>query len=350
MNKPLQLLPPQLDPAPIFEIFRGNFAMELLTAAVAHFGIFDELAGGPITAAELRAATRLGERQFTVLLTGLKALQLVAEHAGKLQTTPIAREHLSPGQPLDVTDYIRLGAEAPGVLALVEQMRKNKPAGMAKDDDRAAFIFREGLESAMEEDASARHLTLMLAGRAKNIAPVLAQKVHLSDAKVLLDIGGGTGLYSIAFLQRFPNLRAIIYDRPAVLKVAAEFAERYGVADRLKCVAGDMFVDPFPADCDVHLLSNVLHDWDVTEARRLVGISAAALPPGGRLLVHDAFLYDDHSGPLYPALFSVALMILTEGRNYSAAEYKAWMAAAGLVSGDPIATLVHSSVLVGTKR
>src|SRR5262245_18218754 len=142
----LQLLPPQLDPAPIFEIFRGNFAMELLTAAVAHFGIFDELAGGPIAASELRAATRLGERQFTVLLTGLKALQLVVERDGRVQTTPIAHEHLSPGQPLDVTDYIRLGAEAPGVLALVEQMRKNKPAGMAKDDDRAAFIFRDGLE------------------------------------------------------------------------------------------------------------------------------------------------------------------------------------------------------------
>ena len=275
--------------------------MELLTAAVAHFGIFDELAGGPITASELRAATQLGERQFTVLLTGLKALQLVIERDGRLQTTPIAREHLSPGQPLDVTDYIRLGAKAPGVLALVrEHMRKNKPAGMAKDDDRAAFIFRDGLESAVEEDASARHFTLMLAGRAKNIAPVLAQRVDLSRANRLLDIGGGTGLYSIAFLQRFPQLRAIIYDRPAVLKIAAEFAERYGVANRLECVAGDMFKDSFPDDCDVMLLSNVLHDWDAPECSRLVAKSAASLPPGGRLLIHDAFLNDDHSGRCSP--------------------------------------------------
>jgi hypothetical protein len=110
-----------------------------------------------------------------------------------------------------------------------------------------------------------------------------------------------------------------------------------------------MFADPLPASCDAMLLSNVLHDWDVPECRRVVAKAAAALPAGGRLLIHDAFLHDDLSGPLYPALFSVALMLLTEGRNYSGAEYASWMAEAGLKPGQPVATLVHSSVLVGTK-
>jgi predicted O-methyltransferase YrrM len=346
---PLQLLPPTSDPAPIFEIFRGNYAMELLTAAVAHFGVFEALAAGPISPAELRRKIGLGERQFLVLTTGIKALKLVEERGGKLQMTPIAKEHLTPGRPLDVCDYIRMGADAPGVLALVEHMRTSKLAGAAKGDDRAVFIFKDGLESAMHAEDMARHFTLMLAGRAKNIAPVLAKKVDLSNAKCLLDIGGGTGLYSIAFLQRFPHLKAIVLDSPAVLKVAAEFAEEYGVADRLTCQAGDMFKDSLPAGCDAMLLSNVLHDWDVPACEQLVAKAAAALPAGGRLLIHDAFLHDDHSGPLYPALFSVALMVMTEGRNYSGAEYSAWLRAAGLTPGQPIPTLVHSSVLVGTK-
>jgi SAM-dependent methyltransferase len=345
----LQLLRPPSDPAPIFEVFRGNYAMELLTAAVAHFGVFEKLAAGPISAGDLRSRVGLGERQFAVLLTGLKALKLVEEQQGLVRPSALAREHLTPGQPLDVSDYIRLGAEQPGVLALVQHMRTGKVAGAANDDPRAVFIFRDGLESAMDDDAPARHFTLMLAGRAKNIAPVLAEKVDLSAAKCLLDVGGGTGLYSIAFLQRYPQLRAIVFDRPAVLKVAAEFAHQYGVSDRLQCVAGDMFADRLPDDCDVMLLSNVLHDWDIPECRRLVAKCAAALPPGGRLLIHDAFLHDDQSGPLFPALFSVALMIMTEGRNYSGAEYKAWMSEAGLSPGEPIPTLVHSSVLVGAK-
>ena len=346
---PLELLPPPADPAPIFEIFRGNYAMELLTSAVAHFGVFEKLAAGPADVSELQAATGLGERQFIVLLTGLKALKLLVEKDGRVQTTVLARDHLTPGKPLDVSDYIRLAAESPGVLALVENMRKAKPAGVAKDDSRAVFIFKEGLPSAMEEDASARKLTLMLAGRAKNIAPVLAQKVDLSAARCLLDIGGGTGVYSIAFLQRYPQLRAVVFDRPAVLKVAAEFAQQYGVADRLECVSGDMFADPLPTGCDAMLLSNVLHDWDIPDCRRLVQKAAAALPVGGRLLIHDVFLNDDYSGPLYAALFSVALMVLTEGRNYSGADYQRWIREAGLRPGEPIPTLIHSSVLAGTK-
>src|SRR5438093_9008328 len=144
----LQLLPPTCDPAPIFEIFRGNYAMELLTAAVAHFGVFDRLSAGPMPAAELRKAIGLGERQFIVLTTGLKALQLLEEKNGRLQPTTIAREHLAPGQPLDVSDYIRMAADSPGVAALVEHMRQGTLAGAAKDDDRAVFIYREGLESA----------------------------------------------------------------------------------------------------------------------------------------------------------------------------------------------------------
>jgi len=347
---PLELQAPASDPAPIFEIFRGNYASELLTAAVAHFGVFEKLAAGSLTPGELQSAVGLGERQFTVLLTGLKALGLVEEKQGRLQPAALAGDHLIPGKPQYVGDYIRLAADAPGVMTLVEHMRKNTLAGASKDDDRAVFIFRDGLDSAMEEDNLARHFTLMLAGRAKNIAPVLAQKVDLSQAKCLVDIGGGTGVYAIAFLQRYPNLRAIVFDRPAVLKVAAEFAQSYGVADRLQCVAGDMFADPLPIDCDVMLLSNVLHDWDVPTSQRLVEKTAAALPSGGRLLIHDVFLNDDLSGPLYAALFSVALMVITEGRNYSGAEYKIWIRAAGLTPSEPIPTLVHSSVLVSTKR
>ena len=87
---------------------------------------------------------------------------------------------------------------------------------------------------------------------------------------MLLDVGGGTGIYAMAWLQQHPALRAIVWDRPEVLKVAAEMAEAFGVADRLTCQPGDMFRDPPPADADVVLLSNVLHDWDVPECRSLL--------------------------------------------------------------------------------
>jgi precorrin-6B methylase 2 len=202
----------------------------------------------------------------------------------------------------------------------------------------------------MDQEESARHLTLSLAGRGKNVAPRLAERVPLDRAKLLVDVGGGSGIYSVAYLRKHPNLRAIVWDRPEVLKVAEEFARQYGVADRLACLPGDMFADPVPVGADVVLLSNILHDWDVPECQRLVSRCADALPAGGRLLVHDVFLNDAHDGPLAIALYSASLFSLTEGRAYSAAEFRQMLSAAGLRPAKEIVpTLIHCGVLVGMK-
>jgi hypothetical protein len=344
------LLAPATDPRPIFDLYRGNLANELLTAAVAHFNVFGVLAGGPRTAAELRRELGLAERPATVLLTALRAMGLlVANGQGQLELTPLAREHLIPGGPFHVGDYIGLSAESPGVVEMVERLRTNRPAGASADEDGAAFIFREGIASAMEQEATARHFTLALSGRARNIAPVLAARYPLDGAQLLLDVGGGTGIYAFAWLQQHPGLRAIVWDRPEVLKVAAEIAQEFGVADRLECHSGDMFRDPVPPGADVTLLSNVLHDWDVPECRTLVKRCSCALAPGGRLLIHDVFLNDALDGPLAVALYSAALFRLTEGRAYSAGEYRTWLANAGLVAHPVVPTLVHCGVLPATR-
>jgi len=344
--KPLPL--PGTDPTPIFEHFRGSYATELLTAAVAHFGVFGRLAKSPLALDELRTALGLQERPAVVLVAALRAMGLVAKEGGRLTLTPLAREHLIPGGSLDVGGYIGLAAQSPGVLAMVERLKTNKPANIDSSAG-AAFIYRDGMASAMEQAESARHFTLALAGRARNVAPVLAENVDLSDAHCVLDVAGGTGIYAIAMLQRYPHLRAIVLDRPEVLRVAEEMVAAYGAAERLELLPGDMFADPLPGDCDVILLSNVLHDWDVPQCRELVGRCAAALPSGGRLLIHDVFLNDELDGPLPIALYSAALFTLTEGRAYSAVEYRHWMAEAGLTTSEIVPTLIHCSVLTGRK-
>jgi precorrin-6B methylase 2 len=345
----LSLPAPEHDPAPVFELFRGQYATQLLVAAVADFKVFEHLAAGPNSFAHLRQQVGLAERPAQVLLTALRAMGLVASDAkGQLELTPLAAEHLVPGRPFDVTGYLLPMADQAGVREMVDRLRSNEPAGKKPNEQGAAFIFREGLESAMEQEDSARRLTLALAGRAKNVAPVLAERVSLADARVLVDVGGGTGIYSIAWLRRHPQLQAIVWDRPEVLKVAREMAAEYGVADRLQCVAGDMFRDPVPSG-DVCLLSNVLHDWDVPQCEELVQRCAATLPAGGRLLIHDVLLNDALDGPLPVALYSAALFSMTEGRAYSAAEFQGWLRAAGLKPVGVVPTLAHCAVLTARK-
>ena len=296
------LCEPALDPAPLFDLFRGNLATELLTAAVVHFRVFALFAGGPVSGETVRNRLGLEHRPWVVLLTALRTMGLACEpQPGLLDLTPLGRAFLVPGNPFDIGGYFSLAGDSPGVLAMVERLRANKPAKAADEDKGAAFIYRAGLESAMEEEAAARRLTLALAGRARICAPVLAQKVRLPPRQpptVLLDVGGGSGLYSIAFLQHNPELRAIVWDRPEVLKVAAELAQAHGVAERLECRPGDMFADPVPEGVDLVLLSNILHDWDEPECLKLLERCAKALPPGGQILIHDVFLNDALDGPL----------------------------------------------------
>ena len=337
------------DPTPIFEHFRGSYGTELLTAAVAHFNVFGILADQPKSFEDLRAALGLAERPAVVMVTALRAMGLVKkDDDGRLSLTELAAEHLAPGAAFEVSDYIGLAAMSPGVLEMAERLRTNQPAD-ASGDGGAAFIFRQGIKSAMDQENLARHFTLALAGRAKNVAPVLADRLPMDGVNQLLDVGGGTGIYSIAMLQKHPKLRAIVLDHAEVLKVAAEMAENYGVADRLELREGDMFSDSLPTDCEAILLSNILHDWDVPQCQQLVERCAAALPAGSRLVIHDVFLNDELDGPLPIALYSAALFTLTEGRAYSQAEYRGWLTEAGLTPGEMLPTLIHCGVLAGGK-
>jgi ubiquinone/menaquinone biosynthesis C-methylase UbiE len=343
------LIPPSNNPAPFFELIRSFYATQLFAAAVVHLKVFERLGNASKPMEDFRQELGLQLRPATVLFTALQAMgMLIVDNDNRIALTPATKEHLVPGGDFYIGDYVALVADQPGVKELAEQLRSNRPENVDNKDRGVAFIAHQGIDSAMDHEASARYYTLALAGRAKCVAPYLAERVSLEDAHTLLDVGGGTGIYSIAFLQKYPQLKAILWDRPEVLKVAHEFAESYGVADRMQFLPGDMFVDPVP-QADAILMSNILHDWDIPECQKLIKRCADSLSNHGRLLIHDVFLNDALDGPLYIALYSTALFTLTEGRAYSAAEYRTWLQEAGLHAGEPEPTFIHCGVLEGRK-
>ena len=279
----------------------------------------------------------------------MRALGLITVASDGLLLLPEpVRQHLLPGQPFYIGDYFSLASQSPGVLALVDSLRNSRPMEKTSHGPGAAFIYRDGMESAMDSELSARSLTLALTGRARNVAPYLAGLIRFTPGNVLLDVGAGSGLYSIALLQANPGLQVVALDRPEVLKVVEELGRAAGVRDRLHLLPGDMFEASLPT-VDGVLLSNVLHDWDIPECRLLVHRCASALKPDGRFFIHDAFLADDLSGPLGTALYSVALFTLTEGRAYSRAEIAELLSEVGFQCGPVQPTLVLAGLLTATR-
>jgi SAM-dependent methyltransferase len=181
----------------------------------------------------------------------------------------------------------------------------------------------------MEDAAFADEFTAAMDCRGVYLGQALAGSVDLSSARQLLDVGGGSGIYACALLAVNPQLRATVLEKPPVDRVAAKAVAARGYGQRIDVHAADMFDGAWPAAADVHLLSNVLHDWNETTVGKLLKASFDALRPGGTLIVHDAFINARKDGPLAVASYSALLMHSTQGKCYSTAECEALLASAG---------------------
>lgn len=146
----------------------------------------------------------------------------------------------------------------------------------------------------------------------------------------LLDIGGGSGVFTIAFLRQSPGLEAVLFDFPEVTRLAAGYLEEAGVDDRVELVAGDFYEDELPTGCDVALLSAIVHQNSPEQNAELFAKVHRALEPGGTLIVRDYVMSEDRTEPPEGALFALMMLVGTErGDTYTFAELQSALHRAG---------------------
>jgi SAM-dependent methyltransferase len=172
-----------------------------------------------------------------------------------------------------------------------------------------------------------RRFTWAMHHRTLEIAPAIAAQVTLGKAKSFLDLGGGPGTYAMAFLAKHPRLRATVCDREQALEVAKEIAATHPAGERLSYLPLDFAQEKIPGLYDVIWYSNVLHIYSPETNRAIFRNALAALSPGGRLIIQDAFLHGrDGLFPAEASLFAVSMLLFTEdGNTYSAAETARWL-------------------------
>lgn len=341
------------DPAPITRHLRAMFGSRLLVAAVHHLPLFDELIHSPLVPNELRARLGLAERPAMVLFPALCAMQVLDyDPEGRLYITELGRfiTHQTP----NLRGYLGLEKDDPGVVEMARRLKNDGPV-----DTKGGISFvKEGDEpSPMDDPDLARHFTLGLAGRARYLSPLVAQKLPQNGGH-LLDVAGGTGYFTYEWLLANPTATATLLDRPAVLTVAAELLDEWansgrpgatGVKDRVTFLPGDMLESELPAT-DLLLAASLFHDWPSETCQHLAHRFAAALRPGGMLWVHDAFLNDRLDGPLAVTDYSAQLFWGTKGRAYSRQEYRTWLLIAGLVPApDQIPTQLDYGLIWASK-
>jgi SAM-dependent methyltransferase len=315
---------PATDPVDLYRMRDGLYAADMLLTALVHLDLFSWLDTHPATRADLCKAFEIADRPADVMLTLLAAMGLVEERDGVFRLSALAREHLVSDSPWFLGPYYASLKERPVSLDLLRVLRTGRPANWGSQKNEKDW------HKAMETEEFAASFTAAMDCRGVYLAQAVAKVVDLSRHVHLLDIAGGSGIYACALVAHWPHLAATVLEKPPVDRIAAGAIAKRGYADKVAVHAADMLAAPFPTTADAHLYSNVLHDWDEPVVRDLLKKSFAALPPGGLVIVHDAYLNAAKNGPLHVAEYSVLLMHSSEGRCYSAAEMGRYLTDAGL--------------------
>jgi predicted O-methyltransferase YrrM len=334
---------PLTDPGPAYRPRDALYAADLLTAGVVHLDLFTRLAARPLDRPGICRELELKDRPVDVMLTLFTAQGFLEKTGEVYGVTPLAREHFVRGSPWFLGPYYASFKDRPICLDFLNVLRTDRTASWGGGQGQ------EDWAKSMEDPAFAERFTQAMDCRGAVLGAALARALDLSRSRRLLDVAGGSGIYACALVDAQPGLTASVLEKPPVDRVARAAIARRGFTDRVDVVAGDMFTGAWPGGHDAHLISNVIHDWDVPRVEAILRSSHAALEKGGLVIIHDAHLNDQKTGPLEVAEYSVLLLHACEGRCYSVAEMRGFLEKAGFGEIVHLPTAAWRSAVVGRK-
>jgi len=304
--------------APELFSLSGSYWTSCAVQAAVQLDLFTALTDGPRTEEELAATLKCDLRALRMLITALVALEFLERRGETVAASPSVLTYLAKTSPEYVGFIILHHANlVPSWNKLAESVRsgkENRERGAIRthdEEEREAFLM--GMFNVARQQAEAIANALDLTGRLR-----------------LIDVGGGPGTYAVYFCRRNPGLQAVVFDLPTSEDFARKVVENYGLTDRIEFVGGDFLHDELPQGQDVAWLSQVLHGEKPENAALLVKNAAACLRPGGLLCIQEFVVDSDRNGPVHPALFSLNMLVNTDGgQAYTADEICSMLENAG---------------------
>jgi len=302
-----------------------SFQSACIITAAADLDVFTVLGRGKMDAESLAGELGADPRATTILLDALVSLELLTKEQGNYSVPANGAELLSEDSPKNVLPMVRhLANLLPrwaqlGRITQTGQPPERTPGIRGEAADNAAFI-------------AAMHT---FSGPA---ASEVLGRLQPLEFEHLLDVGGASGTWTMAFLETAPKAGATIFDLPDVIPMAEKRLAEAGLADRVSLVAGDFYEDDLPTGADLAFLGAIAHQNSRQQNRELFAKVHAALADDGVVVIRDVVMDPSHTSPQRGALFAVNMLVATPGGGtYTFAEYTEDLTAAGF--GD--ITLVH---------
>jgi acetylserotonin N-methyltransferase len=308
----------------LLEAFRRSKTM--FTAV--KLGIFDVLAEAPQSLPALTEKLGVHQGALLRLLSGCRALGLLECNDGLYENTAASARLLTSDSPDTLAGYIRYSDQS--LYPLWGRLEEAVRSGSNRWEE--VFGSRTALfDHYFRDHNSAASFIGGMHGFGQLASERVAGAFDLARFQTMVDLGGATGHLCVAACEAWPQLRAIVLDLPVVEEFARSYIDKRVVANRIQFMAADFFADPLPPS-DLYSLGRILHDWTDEKITRLLAKIIASLPSGGGLLVAETLLNDDKSGPLYSAMQDLNMLVCTEGRERTRAEYTQLLQGAGFAS------------------
>lgn len=295
-----------------------NYRDAAVFLAAAELNLFAALKGpAPLAAAKVAKKLQCDQRGVTALLDALTAIGLVKKQAGRYALASGAEALLTPESPRTILAMAQHQANCLrnwAQLAMV--VKSGKPA--------PKIPSVRGAEGDAESFISGMH----------NISAPFADEVIRAIKPLkfteLLDLGGASGTWTMAFLRACPGSRAFLFDLPHVIPMAKRRIKDSQMVERVRLVAGDFMRDPLPAGADLVWVSAIVHQNSRAQNRQLFASVFRALAPGGRIAIRDIVMELGHTQPVMGALFAINMLVATEGGGtFTLEELREDLASAG---------------------
>jgi SAM-dependent methyltransferase len=287
---------PLTDVRDISRIAYGFMAAKALFGAL-NLDVFSRLASGPKGLDELASETEVAPNRLRTLLTACVSLGLLEQDDGRYRNAPASQAYLVRTAPMYFGDYYRFQID-----------RQIYPAFLHLD--RALRGDRVDFYKLMDDGAEADSFSQAQHSGSLGPAHVLTKLVDLTGRERLLDVGGGTGAFTLSLCRRYRTITATIIDFPSIRPMAERVAAEAGLADRVTFQPGNALTSPWPDRQDAVLMSYLLSAVAEQDGRSLITRALGALKPGGVLILHDFMVEDDRTGPASAALWLLAAMLM----------------------------------------
>jgi len=317
-----------IDPNPVIQLMEAFRSSKAMFVAVS-LGIFDRLERSPENLEDLASDLDCQVDPLERLLDACVGLKLVRKQDALYSNEPVASTYLCRASPNTLVGYVLYSNEV--LYPLWSHLENAVRHGghqwkqISKQDGGIFDQFFQTRET-MQTFLKGMHGLGILS------SPLVVSAFDLARFRLFVDIGGATGHLAIAACEKYPQLKAIVFDLPDVIDAVRDGVSSTSVASQIELMQGDMFhTDQLP-EADLFGLGKILHDWSDEKVTALLKGIHTRLKPGGGILLAEKLLAEDKTGPLSAHMQSLNMLVCTEGRERTLGEYRTLLEATGFTS------------------